>query len=85
MVTDVLMPWLNGYQVMRCLASVKSLPKPAFIVISALMKHEIPVDRSYLPDQVVRYIEKPFDMQNLLDVIGQELAGGSRRNLEAQR
>lgn len=73
-VTDLLMPWLNGYQVMRCLASSTSWPKPVFVVISALMRHEFPVDRSYLRDQIVRYVDKPFDVEDLLNVIEQELA-----------
>ncbi len=83
-VTDVLMPWLNGYQVMRCLASVKSQSKPVFVVISALMKHEIPVDRSYLQDLVVRYIEKPFDVEDLLNVIEQGLTRRSSQDLGAR-
>ncbi len=72
-VTDLLMPWLNGYQVMRCLADCAVRPMPAFVVISALMQHEIPADRSYLRDQVVRYVSKPFDVANLLTVIEQAL------------
>lgn len=73
-VTDLLMPWLNGYQVMRCLADCTVQPLPAFVVISALMQHEIPVDRSYLRDQVVYYVSKPFDVENVLAVIEQALA-----------
>lgn len=73
-VTDLLMPWLNGYQVMRCLADSAVRPSPAFVVISALMQHEIPVSRSYLQDQVVLYVDKPFDVENLLAVIERALA-----------
>lgn len=73
-VTDLLMPWLNGYQVMRCLADNAVRPSPVFVVISALMQHEIPVSRSYLQDQVVLYVDKPFDVENLLTVIKQALA-----------
>ena len=73
-VTDLLMPWLNGYQVMRCLADNMVRPSPVFVVISALMQHEIPVSRSYLQDQVVLYVDKPFDVENLLTVIEQALA-----------
>lgn len=73
-VTDVLMPWLNGYQVMRCLADCTLQPMPVFVVISALMQHEIPVNRSYVREPVVMYIDKPFDVENLLTVIEQALA-----------
>lgn len=73
-VTDVLMPWLNGYQVMRCLADCTLQPMPAFVVISALMRHEIPVNRSYTREPVVLYVDKPFDVENLLTVIEQALA-----------
>lgn len=73
-VTDLLMPRLNGYQVMRCLAaSVPRNGRPAFVVISALTRHEIPVDHAYLPDQHVRYVNKPFDVEDLLTAIDQEL------------
>lgn len=73
-VTDLLMPWLNGYQVMRCLANSTNQPRPAFVVISALTRHEFPEDHAYLQDQVVRYVDKPFDVEDLLSVIEQELA-----------
>lgn len=73
-VTDLLMPWLTGYQVMRCLAAFPSLPKPAFVVISALTQHEIPENRSYLQDRAVLYIDKPFDVENLLAQVEQALA-----------
>ncbi len=73
-VTDVLMPWLNGYQVMRCMAKSVVQPRPVFVVISALMQYEFPVYGTYLQDQVVRYIEKPFDVEDLLATIEQELS-----------
>lgn len=73
-VTDLLMPWLNGYQVMRCLADLAVQPSPAFVVISALMQHENPVTRSYLKDRAVQYVDKPFDIENLLTVVERALA-----------
>jgi two-component system alkaline phosphatase synthesis response regulator PhoP/two-component system response regulator VicR len=72
-VTDVLMPWLNGYQVIRCLADCTVQPMPAFVVISALMQHEIPVNHAYMREPVVLYVEKPFDVDNVLAVIEQAL------------
>ena len=82
-VTDLLMPWLNGYQVMRCLSDCSVQPMPAFVVISALMQHEIPVDRSYLRNQVVRYVSKPFELEALLTVIEQTLPG-DRANFQGR-
>jgi len=73
-VTDLLMPWLNGYQVMCCLASEIERPVPPFVIISALMRPEFSTERSILPDQRVRFLEKPFDSGDLLNVIEQELA-----------
>jgi CheY-like chemotaxis protein len=73
-VTDLLMPWLNGYQVMQCLAAGQFQSIPAFVVISALLHHENLVTRSYLQDKVVLYVDKPFDVGNLLASIEQALA-----------
>jgi CheY-like chemotaxis protein len=72
-VTDVLMPWLNGYQVVRCLADCAFQPLPVFVVMSALMRHELPADRSYAREPVILYIDKPFDVENLLAVVEQAL------------
>jgi CheY-like chemotaxis protein len=73
-VTDVLMPWLNGYQVVRCLAASTLQPMPVFVVMSALMRHELPANRSYAREPVILYVDKPFDVENLLAVIEQALA-----------
>ncbi len=72
-VTDLLMPWLNGYQVMQCLDAGFIRPDPTFIVISALMQHELPLDRSFLENRVVRYIDKPFEVEHLLASVEQAL------------
>jgi|SRR5579883_860413 len=72
-VTDVLMPWLNGYQVVRCLADCAFQPLPVFVVMSALMRHELPADRSYAREPVILYIDKPFDVEDLLAVVEQAL------------
>jgi CheY-like chemotaxis protein len=73
-VTDLLMPLLNGYQVMRCLAAGRFQSLPAFVVISALTRHEVPVNRSYLRDSVVLYVDKPFEVERLLASVEQALA-----------
>ncbi len=72
-VTDVIMPWMNGYQVMRCLAARSHHMIPAFVVMSALTQLETPVSRSYLEDRVVAYVDKPFQIDHLLTTIEQVL------------
>lgn len=72
-VTDVIMPWMNGYQVMRCLAARSQRMIPAFVVMSALTQLETPVSRSYLEDRVVAYVDKPFQIDHLLTTIEQVL------------
>ncbi|MBV9230931.1 MAG: response regulator [Chloroflexi bacterium] len=70
-VTDLIMPWMNGYQVMRCL-SVGSLSiMPAFVVMSALTQLEVPENRPYLKGNAVAYIDKPFHVEHLLTAIKQ--------------
>lgn len=72
-VTDLIMPWMNGYQVIRCLAhhSLRSLP--AFVIMSALTQREVPLRRLY-HDQAVTYVDKPFHMERLLAAIKQVCA-----------
>jgi CheY-like chemotaxis protein len=72
-VTDVIMPWMNGYQVMRCLAARSHHMIPAFVIMSALTQLETPVNRSYLEDKVVAYVDKPFQIDHLLTTIEQVL------------
>jgi CheY-like chemotaxis protein len=72
-VTDVIMPWMNGYQVMRCLAARSRHKIPAFVIMSALTQLETPVNRSYLEDRVVAYVDKPFQIDHLLTTIEQVL------------
>jgi len=72
-VADVIMPWMNGYQIMRCLAARSDHMLPAFVVMSALTQLETPVSRSYLEDRVVAYVDKPFQIDHLLATIEQVL------------
>jgi CheY-like chemotaxis protein len=75
-VTDLIMPSMNGYQFMRCLAVAEqrsTYPMPAFVVISALTQLEFPVNRSYLRDKVVVYVDKPFHIEHLLAAVEQAL------------
>jgi CheY-like chemotaxis protein len=75
-VTDLIMPWMNGYQFMRCLAVAaqrSAYPMPAFVVMSALTQLECPVNRSYLKDKIVVYVDKPFQIEHLLATVKQAL------------
>lgn len=73
-VTDLIMPWMNGYQVMRCL-SLAAIPlQPAFVVISALTRLEKPVRQPYLEGTTVTYVDKPFHIDHLLTTIKQVCA-----------
>jgi CheY-like chemotaxis protein len=70
-VADLIMPWMNGYQVMRSLAARSQETQPAFIIMSALTPLEMPVNRPYLQGKVVVYINKPFNIDHLLATIEQ--------------
>ncbi|GAC1687510.1 MAG: hypothetical protein NVS9B9_09620 [Ktedonobacteraceae bacterium] len=71
LVTDLIMPLINGYQVMRCLAIGAARFTPAFVVMSALTQLEAPVDASYLAGRPVAYVNKPFHSDSLLTAIQQ--------------
>jgi len=70
-VTDLIMPLMNGYQVMRCLAIGSAHFMPAFVVMSALAHVEASRDASYLTGQTVAYVNKPFHIEQLLTTIQQ--------------
>jgi len=72
-VTDLIMPWMNGYQVMRCLMAGSLHTVPAFVVMSALTQFEVPLNRSYLKGNVVAYVDKPFHIDHLLAAVEQAL------------
>jgi len=73
-VTDLLMPWMNGYQVMRSLSAGRYRIVPAFVVLSALPRRELPVHPDYLKGKEVVFIEKPFHVEQLLQAVEQVLA-----------
>jgi CheY-like chemotaxis protein len=70
-VTDLIMPWMNGYQVMRCLSIISLHAMPAFVVMRALTHLEGPGNRSYLQGKTVTYVDKPFHLDHLLTTIRQ--------------
>ena len=70
-VTDLIMPWMNGYQVMRCLSDISLHAMPAFVVMSALTHLEGPGNQAYLQGKIVKYVDKPFRFDHLLTTIKQ--------------
>ena len=70
-VTDLIMPWMNGYQVMRCLSIVSLHAMPTFVVMSALTHLEGPGNHSYLQGKAVTYVDKPFHLDQLISAIRQ--------------
>ena len=73
-VTDLLLPYMDGYQVMRTLSAATTRRMPAFVVISALTQHELPESHVYPHGKSVVFIDKPFQIENLLDAVEQALA-----------
>jgi CheY-like chemotaxis protein len=74
-VTDLIMPWMNGYQMIHCLSASMLRAMPAFVVMSALTRLEGPRDRAYLTERGVTYVDKPFQIDHLLTAIKQVCAG----------
>lgn len=72
-VTDLLMPWMNGYQVMRSLSAGQRRFTPAFVVLSALPQSELPTHRDYLRGKELVFVEKPFQLEQLLQAVQQAL------------
>jgi CheY-like chemotaxis protein len=72
-VTDLIMPWMNGYQVMHCLKAASLHTLPAFVVMSALIQFEVPPNRSFLKEHVAAYVDKPFNIDQLLAAVEQAL------------
>ena len=73
-VTDLLLPYMDGYQVMRTLSATTTREVPAFVVLSALTQRELPESHVYPQGNSVVFIDKPFQIDNLLDVVEQALA-----------
>ena len=73
-VTDVLLPYMDGYQMMRTLSATLPRELPAFVVLSALTQHELPESHVYPHGKSVIFIDKPFQIENLLDAVEQALA-----------
>lgn len=74
-VTDLIMPWMNGYQMIHCLSAGMLHAMPAFVVMSALTRLEGRSNHAYLTEQAVTYVDKPFQIDHLLRTIKQVCAG----------
>ncbi len=70
-VADLIMPWMNGYQVIRCLHAASLHTIPAFVIMSALTQFEAPWNRPYMRGNHVAYVDKPFNVDYLLAAIEQ--------------
>jgi CheY-like chemotaxis protein len=72
-VADLIMPWMNGYQMMRCLRRSALPSPPAFVLMSALTPRQL-ARRPYLREEKsVVYVEKPFFVEHLQAAIEQAL------------
>ncbi len=74
-VTDLIMPWMNGYQMIHCLSAGMLRVMPVFVVMSALTRLERPGHRTYLAERAVTYVDKPFQIDHLLRTIKQVCVG----------
>lgn len=70
-VIDLIMPWMNGYQVMHCLTLCSLRSSPAFVILSALAQRELPIYHLNMKNRTVVYIAKPFHIEHLLAAIKQ--------------
>ncbi len=82
-VTDLIMPWMNGYQMIRCLSASMLRAMPVFVIMSALTRLEGVHDHFYLTKQAVTYVDKPFQMDHLLTTIKQVCAGEGKESLSS--
>lgn len=73
-VTDLLLPCMDGYQIMRTLSATSTRDIPAFVVLSALTQYELPESHVYPQGNSVVFIDKPFQIECLLDAVAQALA-----------
>jgi CheY-like chemotaxis protein len=72
-VTDLLMPWMNGYQVIRSLSASRRRSTPAFVVLSALPHDELRFHDAYAREREIIFVEKPFLVEQLLQAVEQAL------------
>ncbi len=73
-VTDLLMPWMNGNQIMRSLSAGISEYTPAFVVLSALPQYEHSMYRDLSKGKEIVFLDKPFQVNQLLQAVEYALA-----------
>jgi DNA-binding NtrC family response regulator len=69
-ISDVMMPDVNGVELVQQLERLRSEPQPKVILMSA-------VSRS-APSPAIPFIEKPFDIDDILDIVGNMLEDEER-------
>nr|BBH95207.1 hypothetical protein KTA_34060 [Thermogemmatispora argillosa] len=72
-VADLIMPWMNGYQMMRCLRRSALPNPPAFVLMSALTPRQLARKPYLREEKSVVYVEKPFFVEHLQAAIEQAL------------
>jgi CheY-like chemotaxis protein len=72
LVIDLMMPRMNGYQVLRCLQARPTAPRLPVIVLSALAGVEVRAEEIAQP--MVAVLEKPVRFANLLAAVERALA-----------
>lgn len=84
LVMDMMMPRMNGYQVLRCLRARPKLPQLPVVVLSALAEVEVRAEE--LGQPLLTVLKKPLRSAELLAgverVLGMRFATGSRGPLE---
>jgi CheY-like chemotaxis protein len=73
-VTDLLMPWMNGYQIIRSLSAGAPEYAPAIVVLSALPQHELQMSREVSKGKEIVFLDKPFQVHQLLQAVEIALA-----------
>lgn len=71
-ISDVMMPAVNGLELLRHIENTVHDPSPKMILMSALDKPSLM--------QGVAFLQKPFDVDDLLDMIDGALADGDRKS-----
>lgn len=73
---DLLMPEMDGFEVLRELASDSSLQKMRIVVVTALAADEIAA-RGGMPEGVAGVLAKPVDFDALRQIVQQAVGSGS--------
>jgi len=74
-ITDVLMPEWNGYQFVKHLNPLSSVPEKniKILVVTGYPDHELVTHIKALPNTIA-VLTKPFDVQELIDIVNTSMA-----------